>query len=554
MIGQELRGYRITKEIKGGGMGEVYLAERADAAFQRQAIIKVVGSHLPATEQARFQGERQALALINHPNVAQIYDGGQLPTDGRPFMIMEFVEGEMLRYALCDPVARRNNEWLQIALPAAQAVEIAVQACAGLGAAHERQIVHRDIKPENIVVQQRSGRPVVKIIDFGLALPQASGILLTHQPTEGIIGTAAYMSPEQIAPEQFLTLPNTKPGPASDIYSLGVVVYEMLTGALPFSGSTGYEFVRKHIEHPPRSLRVVRPDLNLPPALDAAVLKALSKRPEQRQRSMAEFAAELQAALQPGRAARDSWNSEPTTIERPPKIELETTKFVEPPNDARRHARRRWLWSLPAVLLLLVIVAYLKPWQISPGIASSNQSPPVALTTANTPAVNVVTAATLNVEVLRQEKNRQAAAIASEAVVHSGEGLRLALTASASGSCVILQKNAVGKLSRLFPDPRLYGGSAQIAAGQRLNIPPDPGWFRLNTDTGIETVYVLFAADQADSLLAAAFNTPLTQAGAVTPQAASSLLGQLERHAVAADARASGTHTIIKILRFTHEP
>src|SRR5262245_39398352 len=157
MIGRIIRDYKIIEEL-GGGMAEVYLAQRADGMLKRNVVMKIVRAHLQEKERLRFIGEMQAQESLSHPNIAQIFDAGQLE-DGRLFMIIEYVEGQNLRELLVD---KNSGEPIPIALPLETVAEIAEQACAGLSEAHRKKIVHRDIKPENIIVSRDGDQYKVK--------------------------------------------------------------------------------------------------------------------------------------------------------------------------------------------------------------------------------------------------------------------------------------------------------------------------------------------------------------------------------------------------------
>jgi serine/threonine protein kinase len=534
MIGENIRGYKIIKDLGGGGMGEVYLAERADGAFRRKAVIKFVASHLAREDKARFNGEMQALALLNHPNVAQIYDGGYLEGDGRPFMVMEYIEGKSLRELLLDPVAAERGDWKQVALSLDRALEIAAQACAGLAEAHRKKIVHRDIKPENIVISEE-GR--VKIIDFGLALPQESGMMPTRRPTAGIAGTLPYMSPEQLAPEKILGSSDQRPGPASDIYSLGVVIYEMLTGSWPFSGGD-FEIARKHVEEPPPSLRGLKPAI--PEAVDRVVLKALAKSPAERQKSMAQLAGELKAAIQP-----------------PPVVitQLETTES-EAARKLSKFDRRKFLWAAPVVLAaLLAPLAYFKPWERNSGgggvvrptpSVEVSASPSGSPTPEPSPPGPVLSMA---VSVVRQDKSRTERAVPLDTTFHDGEGVRVSIRAAQKEYLYILQQGSSGRVSVLYPDPRISGGRNQIAAGQRITIPSSNGWFRFDKNPGTETVYFLYAENRTEGLM-----NGIEQAVASN---GSALAAQLSTQAVDLSATGgsfSGQGVLVGVLKLNHQP
>ncbi|MCS6861848.1 MAG: Stk1 family PASTA domain-containing Ser/Thr kinase, partial [Abditibacteriales bacterium] len=233
-------------------MGVVY--EGHDPMIDRTVAIKtILPAQLRGGERdamlARFRREAQSAASLSHANIAAVYDIGK--HGDMPYIVMELVEGSNLQEVL-----KREGT-----LPVARAVKIAAQVCAALAHAHAKGIIHRDIKPHNILL---SDGDQVKVTDFGIARARAAE---TITKTHALIGTVAYISPEQAKGE-----PAT---PASDLYALGVVLYEMLTGRVPFTGETPVAIALKHLSEPPVPPSQYRPDL--PPALEQVILKALSK-------------------------------------------------------------------------------------------------------------------------------------------------------------------------------------------------------------------------------------------------------------------------------------
>jgi serine/threonine protein kinase/Tfp pilus assembly protein PilF len=210
--------YRLVRKLGEGGMGQVWLAEQT-APFQRLVAIKLVRTGVSNTALlARFESERQALARMNHPAIAKVYDAGTTP-DGLPYFVMEYVPGVPIT-VYCD----------QKRLSIRQRIELFTQVCAGVQHAHQKALIHRDLKPQNILVTDIDGKPTPRIIDFGIAKAVAErDSLATMVTREGnFVGTPAYMSPEQADPE--IRDIDTR----SDVYSLAVILYELLTGALPF--------------------------------------------------------------------------------------------------------------------------------------------------------------------------------------------------------------------------------------------------------------------------------------------------------------------------------
>jgi len=264
LIGQTLGHYRIVEKIGEGGMGEVYRAR--DETLDRDVAIKVLPEEVveKSDRLARFEREAKAVAKLNHPNILDVYElGGD---EGRPFMATELLEGESLRELISKG-----------GITTGKAVEYARAIADGLAAAHDKGIIHRDLKPENVFLTT-DGR--IKILDFGLAklkLPEAD--LTTETPTAtldtdpgGLIGTVPYMAPEQVQGQ-----------PAdhrSDIFALGVVLYEMLTGNRPFGGSTTVETAAAILKEDPEPISVAAPAVS--PAFGSVVSKCLEKRPEDR--------------------------------------------------------------------------------------------------------------------------------------------------------------------------------------------------------------------------------------------------------------------------------
>ena len=263
--------YRLDARLGEGGMGTVYSATHL--LIERSVAVKVLNPRLLADEGAkeRFRREARAAGRLQHSNAVAVTDFGET-RDGVVYLVMELLEGRPLR----DVLAR------EAPLDPARAVSIMLQVAAAVGAAHDAGIIHRDLKPGNIFVVQRPNAPhIVKVLDFGIAkLSEADGVpVKTLTGTGVMIGTPRYMSPEQCdgAP---LT-------PAADVYSLGVILYEMLTGQTPFTGSTPLALALKHSSEQPRPLRELVP--SVPPELEEVVLHTLAKSPGERPADAGDF-------------------------------------------------------------------------------------------------------------------------------------------------------------------------------------------------------------------------------------------------------------------------
>jgi len=261
--------YRILEEIGQGGMGVVYKAE--DLKLKRCVALKFLPPHLMGSPElkARFLIEAQAAAAVSHPNICVIHEVGE--SEDRPYIAMEYVEGETLR----DRVKKGPLE-------PEVAVDLISQVAAGLGEAHGKNIIHRDIKSANIMVTAK-GR--AKVMDFGLAKLRGGSSLTKSQTT---LGTVAYMSPEQARGDDL--------DQRTDIWSLGVVLYELLAGKLPFRGNHDQTVIYSILHKEPESLIKARPGLT--PELDHVVGQALSKKPADRYQTMEEFREDLAAVAE----------------------------------------------------------------------------------------------------------------------------------------------------------------------------------------------------------------------------------------------------------------
>jgi serine/threonine protein kinase len=271
--------YRLDERLGGGGMGTVYRATHL--LIERTVAVKVLSQRFVGdqTAQQRFRREARASGRVQHPNAVTVNDFGATD-DGWLYIVMELLEGQTLR----DLLAR------EAPLDPARAVSFMLQACAAVAAAHQAGLIHRDLKPANIFIEQRPNlAAVVKVLDFGVAkfaVEEHDDDYNTLTQVGAIIGTPRYMSPEQCTGAAPLT-------PASDVYSLGIILYEMLTGAVPFSADTPLAVALKQVSEPPRPPSEVV--ASTPAELERVVLHALAKEPRARPSSADEFRRELHA-------------------------------------------------------------------------------------------------------------------------------------------------------------------------------------------------------------------------------------------------------------------
>ena len=349
--GQVIAGrYRVLRRLGAGGMADVYLAE--DTTLGRKVAVKVLLKRYAGDESfvERFRREAQAAARINHPNIVNIYDWG--PVDGTYYIVMEYVEGETLK----DHIRREGR------YGPGEAVRITLELLAGVQVAHGVHIVHRDIKSQNILIDQAG---TVKVTDFGIAKADDS------QMTEAgsILGTAQYLAPEQAKGEPV--------DERTDLYSVGVVFYEMLTGSLPFHGDSAVTVALKHVnEQPPEPVELVP---GLPYSLNQIVLKALAKDPDLRYRSAAEFSADLVAARSGGPLLAAAYDpSLDRTMVQSPAAGTEGTTRVLPRaavaaaaggaaaaanGRGKKRKRSPWPWIALAAFLVIAAVAGVLIWR-----------------------------------------------------------------------------------------------------------------------------------------------------------------------------------------------
>ncbi|WP_272418306.1 serine/threonine-protein kinase [Polyangium jinanense] len=276
-IGRDILGgqFQILQKIGSGGMGSVYKA--AQPAMNRMVAVKILHPKLANRKDlvSRFRREARAMSHLTHPNTVKVLLYGELE-DGSLYIVMEYLEGKNL-----NQIVRKEGP-----MPLDRAIPVLIQVCGALQEAHSQGIVHRDLKPENIFLSTNGGlRDFPKVLDFGLAKVterelRPGSVMLTQ---EGMVfGTPEFMSPEQA---------QGKPLDArSDIYSLAVILYEMLTGKLPFDARTPMEFIQHHVTKPPLALETRVPGKTFPQGLGAVIAKALEKRPEDRYTTAADFA------------------------------------------------------------------------------------------------------------------------------------------------------------------------------------------------------------------------------------------------------------------------
>src|SRR4051795_7440120 len=310
MVGEVLADrYELEELVGTGGMSSVYRAH--DRLLDRKVALKILHQQYSFDEEyvERFRREARAVATLSHPNIVTVIDRGE--HGGRQFIVFEYVDGENLKRL----IERRGPA------PVATALELAIQIAGGLSFAHQQGLVHRDVKPQNVLL---NGDGQAKVTDFGIA--RSLDVQHGMTQTGTVLGTSDYIAPEQAQGQRV--------DEHTDVYSLGVVLYELLTTEVPFPGENFVAVAMPHINEPPPPIRDRRPDVS--PRVEAAIQKAMAKQPDERYESMAAFCRELEANLQeaPG-----------------------TVVMTPPPKVRRARVRRRGPTPWPIVLALLVLIA-----------------------------------------------------------------------------------------------------------------------------------------------------------------------------------------------------
>jgi tRNA A-37 threonylcarbamoyl transferase component Bud32 len=350
MKGRLLAGrYQVEEELGRGGMATVYRA--FDRSLERQVAVKILHRELATDEDivARFRAEAQAAARLSHPSIAQIFDTGA--DDGDYFIVMEYLPEPDLKTIIRDYAP----------LPPHKVAEVAMQACEALGYAHQHGIIHRDVKPHNILFTT-DGR--AKLVDFGIAAA------VGERSREGtLIGSAHYLSPEEVR--------GNAPTPQSDLYSLGVVMYECLTGRTPFQGETAEAVIAKRMAGPPPAPRSLNPGLS--PAAEHVVMKAMARDANQRYQSAGEMLADLRrlVAGAPVQPVRETDATKTLVLPRAPEA-VTPGPLREAPRGPRQPApaappRKEgvgWAWGVGGFLIgviALVALVYLFQYLFYPG-------------------------------------------------------------------------------------------------------------------------------------------------------------------------------------------
>jgi serine/threonine-protein kinase len=349
MIGTVLSGrYRLEAKLGSGGMSTVYLAR--DETLDRPVAVKVMHREMSEQEDQlqRFRQEARAVAKLSHPNVVAVIDAGE--DGGYPYIVFEYVKGETLKQR----IARVG------ALDTQDAIAYAIEVARGLSVAHARNMVHRDIKPQNVLIDEE-GR--AKLTDFGISRQlEQDGVTATGR----VLGTTDYVAPEQAMGHSV--------DPRSDVYSLGVVLYEMLVGQVPFHADSQVGVAMKHVNEELPDVQRRRPEVSAAVAL--VVERATAKSPAERYQSIAEMIDDLETALEVEAARAGSTTGEATSV-------LEAV----PPPKRKLSGRGRWSWAAIVALLVLgggalIAVELISSGKFGGGGAENGSGKPVHIVSA----------------------------------------------------------------------------------------------------------------------------------------------------------------------------
>jgi hypothetical protein len=506
IVGTTLNGrYRIQRKLGHGGFGVVYLAAD-EKMLSRPVVVKALADDGKENDwiAKKFKQEIEALARIDHPSIVGIFDVGEMP-DGKPYIVMQYVDGFSLR-SLISPEGL--DFW--------RAANIVRQTGRALSAAHDRGILHRDLKPENIMVQTLGGGDEqVKIIDFGIARVKNSVVSFTTA-SDKTVGTIAYMSPEQLIAAKLT--------PASDVYCLAVIAYELLTGRRPNNPETGYqlrEMQEAGVRIKPRDLRP-----GLPEEAEAIILKALSFKAEMRPQRARDFGDFLAAAL--------TDDDEHTVLASAAAPLLETvtevppahaTPVVEPTGPTAGASSAKQLGTIAAVAivsgLLSVALAY---FVLIP--RSKEAGAPASLTAANT--IEQSFTYSLTVQKMRDGKpDGGELEMAGSEIYGNGWKFRFNVWPAQKGAFYLLNETVAAgapEFNALFPTPQ-NGGTAAIAANQRLQT----RWYVFDKQPGVEKLWIIWS-DKPVAELDQAFDAAAKQDGVLNSSQAATVQSYIARY------------------------
>lgn len=463
--GQQFGSYLVLDRLGAGGMGEVYLAR--DSRLDRTVALKVLSADVSSDKRRmqRFRQEAKVASSLNQPNILTIFEFGE--TGGLTYLATEFIDGQTLRDYL------RGN---RLKLP--EILDIAIQILAALDAAHEARIVHRDIKPENVMIRRRDR--VVKVLDFGLAkLTEKRATLATGHDSDleaatemktapgTLMGTINYMSPEQA---------QSRPvDERTDIWSTGVMLYEMLAGAMPFSGPTTSHTLVQIIESEPPALTKTGSG-PVSPELQRIVRKAMAKSVEDRYQTAKDMLIDLRSL----------------------RKQLDAAPAATDDTDRGPYKKRVLVIALVAMAIVTAVVFAVNIWRAR----RSGAAAPMTTTTAAVPE-RIVTY-WVTVQPFRNGKYEKPYTLSGEVNFEQQDQIRLNLRSPQDGHFYIIneaprENSATSDYVVLFPSPKTNDGYSFIRADRELQF-PNQTWLRFDEQQGVERLWLVFSEDPLPAL------------------------------------------------------
>jgi len=494
--GQQLGHYRILKKLGAGGMGEVYLAQ--DTRLDRTVALKILPADVASDKRRmqRFKQEARLASSLNQPNIVTIFEFGD--TDALHFIVSEHVDGATLRELLTGK---------ELKLP--ETIDIATQVVAALDAAHEAKIVHRDIKPENIMVRRRDR--VVKVLDFGLAKlserPAVTGGLSdTEAKTEvlvrtipgSLMGTVLYMSPEQAQ--------GLRVDERTDLWSTGVVIYEMVAGRVPFTGVTSSHTIVDIIEKEPPLLGTFGAD-NVPPELQRIISKALAKKTDERYQTAKDMLIDLRSLkrrleldVEMERSVSPHSDIASVTSDKAPSADAIATRRSETEqSEGERPGRTKLVAGIALIAVLLGGLIIATSWsRFRPSAVVDPASPAV-------PAAERKLSYWMTVQKYRDGRAfEDPFRLAGEINFEKDYRVRLNVSSQQPGYLYILNEgpataNGAASFVVLFPSTTANEGLSYLAENQRVEI-PQTSWFQFDAEQGTEKLWLVFGANAVPEL------------------------------------------------------
>jgi serine/threonine protein kinase len=466
--GLQFGSYEILDRIGFGGMGEVYLAR--DSRLERTVALKVLSSDIAEDKRRmqRFRQEAKVASSLNQSNILTIFEFGEI--DGLPFLSTEFIDGQTLRDHL------RGKR-----LKLAEILDIAIQVVTALEAAHEARIVHRDIKPENVMIRRRDH--VVKVLDFGLAkVTEKRPTALTDDASEAdtafrtapgfLMGTVNYMSPEQAKAQTV--------DERTDIWSLGVMLFEMVTGLLPFGGPTTSHTLVQIIEKDVPAFPKVA---DAPAELQRIIRKALAKTVDERYQTAKDLLIDLKnlrRQLDHGLAPA-------------------ATDYTEKDHTEKEPDKKRVLaLALAAIVVVGGIFLAFAVWRAARTRSSGAVPPPVS--SPNVPGPERTLTYWITVQKFRDGKHQEPFTVAGEINFEARDRIRMNVRTPQGGYLYALSEGprdnggTVPEFNILFPSPTANKGSPLLAANQQIQF-PETSWLQFDKQAGVERLWLVFAAE-----------------------------------------------------------